>query len=201
MAIKLYDATPSANSDRVKILLHEKGLPYERVTLDLKKKEQKRPEFLKLNPYGKVPVIDDNGKTLFESCIINEYLDEQYSTPSFMPKDPYQRARVRALTDYGMNHINEPFTPLRLEMLKQKDERDAKIIDAAFNEIVARLQYLENQIGDNPYLVGEISLVDVAIVPRFLRLHQWKLFPAPALPRLSAWFERMTARPSVKPFI
>ena len=201
MAIKLYDATPSANSDRVKILLHEKGLPYERVTLDLKKKEQKRPEFLKLNPYGKVPVIDDNGKTLFESCIINEYLDEQYPTPSFMPKDPYQRGRVRVLTDYGMNHINEPFTPLRMEMLKPKEERDPKIIDTAFKEVVARLQYLENQIGDKPYLVGEISLVDIAIVPRFLRLHQWKLFPAPALPRLSAWFERMIARPSVKPFI
>ena len=201
MAIKLYDAIPSANSDRVKILLHEKGLPYERVTLDLKKKEQKRPEFLKLNPYGKVPVIDDNGKTLFESCIINEYLDEQYPTPSFMPKDPYQRGRVRVLTDYGMNHINEPFTPLRMEMLKPKEERDPKIIDTAFKEVVARLQYLENQIGDKPYLVGELSLVDVAIVPRFLRLHQWKLFPAPALPRLSAWFERMIARPSVKPFI
>ncbi len=91
MAIKVYDATPSSNSDRVKILLHEKGLTYERVTLDLKKMEQKRPEFLKLNPYGKVPVIDDNGKILFESCIINEYLDEQYPNPPFMPKDPYLR--------------------------------------------------------------------------------------------------------------
>ena len=72
MAIILYDAIPSSNSDRVKIALHEKGLAYERVTLDLAKKEQKRPEFLKLNPYGKVPVINDNGQILFESCIINE---------------------------------------------------------------------------------------------------------------------------------
>jgi hypothetical protein len=78
MAITLYDAMPSGNSDRVKVVLHEKGLAYDRVTLDLAKKEQKRPEFLRLNPYGKVPVIDDDGKVLFESCIINEYLEEQY---------------------------------------------------------------------------------------------------------------------------
>ena len=81
MGIKLYDAVPSSNSDRVKIALHEKGLDYQRVTLSLAKKDQKRPEFLKLNPYGKVPVIVEDGQVLFESCIINEYLDEKYPTP------------------------------------------------------------------------------------------------------------------------
>jgi glutathione S-transferase len=201
MAIKLYDAIPSSNSDRVKILLHEKGLSYERVTLDLKKMQQKRPEFLKLNPYGKVPVIDDNGKILFESCIINEYLDEQYPNPPFMPKDPYLRGRVRVLTDYGINHLQESYTPLRLEMLKKEEERDRKVIEESLKTIFAKLQYLENEIGDKPYPVGDISLVDVNILPRFLRLNQWKFFPTPALPKLSGWFNRMIARPSVKPFI
>src|SRR5215470_655257 len=91
MAITLYDAVPSSNSDRSKIVLQEKGLPYKRVTLNLANKDQKRPEFLKLNPYGKVPVLDDDGKILFESCIINEYLDEKYPNPPFMPRDPYLR--------------------------------------------------------------------------------------------------------------
>ncbi|SRR5713226_1955449 len=201
MAIKLYDAIPSGNSDRVKILLHEKGLAYERITLDLKKKGQKRAEFLKLNPYGKVPVIDDNGKVLFESCIINEYLDERYPNPHFMPRDPYLRGRARVLIDYGMNHLNDPFTALRLEMLKKEEERDRKVIDEAVKDLFERLQYLESELGDKPYLLGEISLADVAIVPRFLRMNQYGLFPTPALPRLSAWLERMMARPSVKPFV
>jgi len=109
MAIILYDAIPSSNSDRVKIALHEKGLAYERVTLDLAKKEQKRPEFLKLNPYGKVPVINDNGQILFESCIINEYLDEQYPNPPLMAKDPYLRGRGRGLVDYSLNYLHEPY--------------------------------------------------------------------------------------------
>jgi glutathione S-transferase len=201
MAIKIYDAVPSSNSDRVKILLHEKGLAYERVTLDLKKTEQKRPEFLKLNPYGKVPVIDDNGKILFESCIINEYLDEQYPSPPFMPKDAYLRGRVRVLSDYGINYLQEPYTPLRLEMLKKPGERERKVMDAAVQLLVDRLQYLEAEIGDKPYIAGEISLADVAIVPRFLRLAQWGVMPSPALPKLSAWLQRMMARPSVKPFV
>ena len=95
MAITLYDAVPSSNSDRTKIALHEKGLVYNRVTLELAKKDQKQPEFLKLNPYGKVPVLNDAGKILFESCIINEYLDEKYPNPPLMPKDPYLRGRGR----------------------------------------------------------------------------------------------------------
>jgi glutathione S-transferase len=201
MAIKIYDAEPSANSDRVKILLNEKGLSYERVTLDLKNKEQKRPEFLQLNPYGKVPVIDDGGKILFESCIINEYLDEQYPNPVFMPRDPYLRGRVRALTDYGINHLHQPFTALRWEMLKKDHERDTKVVDNAVKDLFHELQYLETEIGDKPYVMGDISLLDIAIVPRFLRFYQWQIFPTAALPRLNGWLERMMARPSVKPFV
>ena len=81
MAITLYDYAPSPNCQRVEIALHEKGLSYELEPIDLKKREQKKPEFLKLNPYGKVPVIIDGQKVLFESCIINEYLDETYPPP------------------------------------------------------------------------------------------------------------------------
>jgi glutathione S-transferase len=112
----------------VKIVLHEKGLAYQRVTLDLAKKEQKRPEFLKLNPYGKVPVINDNGKVLFESCIINEYLDEQYPNPPLMPKEPYVRGRGRILVDYGLRYMHEPYWALRGEVLKNESERDQTII-------------------------------------------------------------------------
>src|SRR5215472_15259382 len=107
MAIKLYDAMPSSNSDRVKIALHEKGLAYERVTLDLAKKDQKRPEHLRLNPYGKVPVIDDGGQVLFESCIINEYLDEKYGMAPVMSKEPYYQGREGKRVDYGKNHLHE----------------------------------------------------------------------------------------------
>ena len=198
MAIILYDAVPSSNSDRVKIALHEKGLSYSRVTLDLAKKEQKRPEFLKLNPYGKVPVIDDDGKVLFESCIINEYLDEKYPNPLLTPKDPYLRGRGRVLVDYALNYLHEPYWALRGEMLKNASERDASVIAEKQRALRDLLQYLEEALGDKLYFLGALSLTDIAILPRFLRMESYGALPAPSLPRLGAWLMRMKERSSVK---
>jgi glutathione S-transferase len=198
MAIKLYDAVPSSNSDRVKIALHEKGLPYERVTLNLAKKDQKRPEFLKLNPYGKVPVIDEDGKVLFESCIINEYLDDKYPNPPLTPKDPYLRGRGRVLVDYALNYVHEPYWALRGEMLKPEAERDAAVVEEKRRTLQNLLQYLEQALGDKSYFVGDLSLTDIAVVPRFLRMETYGALPSVSLPRLGAWLRRMKERPSVK---
>lgn len=198
MAIKLYDAVPSSNSDRVKIALHEKGLPYTRVTLVLANKDQKRPEFLKLNPYGKVPVIDDGGHILFESCIINEYLDEKYPSPPLMPKDAYLRGRARVLVDYALNYMHEPYWALRGEMLKPAGKRDKTIIGEKHHRLRELLQYLESALGNQPYFLGDLSLTDIAIVPRALRMEAYGALPTPSLPRLGAWLERMKARSSVR---
>jgi glutathione S-transferase len=198
MAITLYDAVPSSNSDRVKIALHEKGLPYKRVTLNLANKDQKRPQFLKLNPYGKVPVIDDGGKVLFESCIINEYLDEQYPNPPLMPKDPYLRGRGRVLVDYALNYTHEPYWALRGEMLKKESERNEPLMAEKRQILRDLLQYLESTLGDRPYFLGEISLTDIAVLPRFLRMESYGALPSPSLPRLGVWLQRMKERPSVK---
>lgn len=198
MTIRLYDAVPSSNSDRVKIALHEKGLSYDRTTLVLANKDQKRPEFLKLNPYGKVPVIDDDGRILFESCIINEYLDEKYPTPSLMPRDPYLRGRGRILIDYALNYIHEPYWALRAEMLKAGSERDNAVAEEKRRSLRELMQYLEMDLADKPYFLGGFSLTDIAIVPRALRMEAYGALPAPSLPRLAAWLERMKSRPSVK---
>jgi glutathione S-transferase len=198
VAIKLYDAVPSSNSDRVKIALHEKGLPYTRVTLVLANKDQKRPEFLKLNPYGKVPVIDDGGHILFESCIINEYLDEKYPSPPLMPTDAYLRGRARVLVDYALNYMHEPYWALRGEMLKPAGKRDETIIGEKHRSLRELLQYLESALGNQPYFLGDLSLTDIAIVPRALRMEAYGALPTPSLPRLGAWLERMKARSSVR---
>jgi len=199
MAIQLYDAMPSSNSDRVKIALHEKGLAYERVTLNLAKKDQKRPEHLRLNPYGKVPVIDDDGKVLFESCIINEYLDEKYPNPPLMPKDPYLRGRGRILVDYGLNYLHEPYWTLRNEFFFKKEaERDPVVVDGQRHTLKGLLQYLEDALGDKPYFLGEFSLTDIDLWPRFGRMEDYGVLPAASLARLSGWVRRMKERPSIR---
>ena len=200
MAITLYDYAPSPNCQRVEIALHEKGLSYELEPIDLKKREQKKPEFLKLNPYGKVPVIIDGQKVLFESYIINEYLDETYPTPPLMPKDPYKRARIRVLADYGINYIQPQYWAIRGELYVKTDdgERDWKLIEETTKQLRELLQYLEHEISNKEYFMGEFSLLDIALVPRFLRMEMFDVLPATSIPRLGSWLQRMKERPSVK---
>ena len=198
MAITLYHDVPSSNSDRVKIALAEKGLAWDGVTVSLAKKDQKRPEHLKRNPYGKIPVIDDDGKILFESCIINEYLDDKYPSPPLMPKDPFMRGRGRILVDYALNYLHEPYWALRGEMLKKESERNVAMIDEKRRTLRKLLEYLEEALGDKPYFLGDFSLTDIAVIPRFLRMETYGAMPAPTLPKLGQWLERMKERSSVQ---
>jgi len=198
MAITLYHDVPSSNSDRVKIALAEKGLKWEGIRVRLANREQKTPEFLKLNPYGKIPVLAEEGKVLFESCIINEYLDEKYPDPPLMPKDPYLRARGRVLVDYALNYAHEPYWDLRGEMRKPEAERDTRTVEEKRQQLRILLEYLETALGDKAFFLGDLSLADIAIVPRMLRAETYGALPAPSLPRLNSWLERMKGRPSVK---
>ena len=197
-AIKLYDFPSSPNCQRVKVVLAEKKLPYETVPVDLKKGEQKKPDYLKLNPYGKVPVIIDGATVLYESCIINEYLDEKYPEPALMPKDHAKKAKVRILIDYGMNHLDSPYQKIRMELTKDAKERSQETIDKAKQDLKNLLQRLEREIGEQPYLAGDFSLLDAALIPRFLRMEGMGVLPDPSMPRLSGWLKRMKDRPSVK---
>jgi glutathione S-transferase len=198
MAITLYHDTPSSNSDRVKIALAEKGLSWEGVRVRLANKEQKKAEFLQLNPYGKIPVLAEDGKVLFESCIINEYLDEKYPNPPLMPKDPYLRGRGRVLVDYALNFTHEPYWALRGEMLKPEAARDATTVAEKRRVLTDLFLYLEAALGDKAYFLGDLSLTDIAILPRLLRMEAYGALPSPSLPRLGAWLERMKERPSVQ---
>jgi glutathione S-transferase len=197
MTITLYHDVPSSNSDRVKIALAEKGLDWEGIRVRLANKEQKATEFLRLNPYGKIPVLVEDGKVLFESCIINEYLDEKYPEPPLMPQDPYLRGRGRVLVDYALNYAHEPYWDLRGEMRKPEAERNAKIVEDKRRDLRVLLEYLEAALGNKAFFLGDLSLTDIAIVPRLLRAETYGALPAPNLPRLNAWLERMKQRPSV----
>ncbi len=198
MAITLYHDMPSSNCDRVKIALAEKGLKWDGVRVRLANKEQKNPEFLKLNPYGKIPVLVEDGKVLFESCIINEYLDEKYPNPPLMPKDPYLRGRGRVLVDYALKYAHEPYWDLRGEMLKPAAERNAIVMEEKRQSLRVLLAYLEATLGEKPYFLDDFGLTDIAIIPRFLRMETYGALPAPSLPLLGAWLKRIKARPSVQ---
>ena len=195
---KLYDFKSSPNCQRVKVVLAEKNLPHEIVPIDLRKQEQKTAEYLKMNPYGKVPVLTDDATVLYESCIINEYLEEKYPNPPLLPKDPGKKAKARILIDYGMAHFDNPYQKLRMELTKDTKEQSQPIIDGAKKELSKLLQRFEEELGDQQYLVGDFSLADADLIPRFTRLEGFGVLPDPSLPRLTKYMERMKARPSIK---
>ena len=196
--IKLYDFPSSPNCQRVKVVLEEKKIPYEIIPVNLRNKEQKKPEFLKLNPNGKVPVIIDGETVLYESRIINEYLEDQYPESPLMPKAPARRAKIRLLMDYALTNLIPPHQKLREQIVKDEKERDPAVIESAKRELIDMLRRFENELGDQPYLAGDFSLLDAAVVPRFLRLEEWNVLPDRSLPCLGKWLQRMKDRPSVQ---
>src|SRR3970282_1229647 len=107
--IKLYHFPPSTNSRKVRIVLIEKGLEFERINIDLSKKEQKNPDYLKIHPLGQVPALDDEGFVVYDSTIINEYLEDEYPYPRLMPEDSEGRALARLMEDFRDNSFNPPF--------------------------------------------------------------------------------------------
>src|SRR5204862_2433671 len=123
--LKLYDYPDCPFCQKVRVMLAEKDLEYEKIFVDLRKQEQKSPDFLRLNPYGKVPVLVHEDEVIYDSTIINEYLEDEYPLPRMMPEDSQGRARVRLLEDYCDNSFIPPTTMLPAER-RQPDAEPAE---------------------------------------------------------------------------
>ena len=95
--MKLYNFSRSSASYRVRIVAALKGLNYEYASINLARGESQKPEYEALNPQGRVPALEDNGKLIPQSMAICEYLEETHPNPAVLPRDPAGRARVRAL--------------------------------------------------------------------------------------------------------
>jgi glutathione S-transferase len=195
--IKLYTFPPSTNSRKVRIALLEKGLEFERVNVDLSKREQKSPEYLKIHPFGQIPALDDEGFIIYDSTVINEYLEDEYPYPSLMPSDSEGRARARLLEDLRDTHFNPYFVHIIYEMRKPEGERDSQRIDNAKAEIIKCFDRIEAELEGKEYLAGPFSLADVAFMSNLDLLDRFGIPVAPdKYKNTVAWIARLKARPS-----
>jgi len=141
------------------IALEERKIPYQYKEVNPYKKE---PHFLAINPKGLVPAVEYNGKALYESLVICEFLEDAYPshTPHLLPSNPYERARARLWID----HISKTFLPPFFRLLQSQD---AAKQDEARQELYKALSTLAKQRKEGgPYFFGEeFSLVDIAIAP------------------------------------
>jgi len=196
--IKLYDYPDCPFSQKVRVVLAEKDLEYERVLVDLRKGEQKTPEFLKLNPYGKVPVLIDEDVVIYDSTVINEYLNEEYPNPPLMPEDSAGRARVRLLEDFADNSFTPPAGLVLTELNKPEAERDGERVRRYQGDLLRVLGRLDVILEGREFLVADLTLADIAFVPRVLLLPQLGVETEPRLRNVPAWIARLRARPSVQ---
>jgi len=195
--IKLYTFPPSTNSRKVRIALLEKGLEFERVNVDLSKREQKNPEYLKIHPFGQIPALDDEGFVIYDSTVINEYLEDEYPYPPLMPGDSEGRARARLMEDFRDTHFNPYFVQILQETRKPEGERDEQRIQNAKAEITKGLDRIESELQDREYLAGPFSLADVAFMSNLELLDRFSIpVDANKYKRTVAWIDRLEARPS-----
>jgi stringent starvation protein A len=197
--LKLYDYPDCPFCQKVRVVLAEKDLEFEKIFVDLRKQEQKLPDFLRLNPYGKVPVLIDEDEVIYDSTIINEYLEDEYPLPRLMPEDSQRRSRVRMLEDYCDNSFIPPTTMLLAQLRKTDAERDGQRVEQAREELRRALYYLRDRLAGQEFLVGkEFSLADAAFAPRIMVLGRLGVELEPALASVQAWIDRIRVRPSVR---
>jgi len=195
--IRLYDYPDCPFCQKVRVVLAEKDLEYERVHVDLHKQEQRSPEFLKLNPYGRVPVLIDEDVVIYDSTIIDEYLDEEYPNTPLMPEDSAGRARVRLFEDFADNSFTPQAGMIMAELHKPEAERDAERIRKLQGELSRIIHRLEAGLDGKEYLGGNFSLADVAFAPRILLLSQLGVELEARQQNVSGWILRLRERPSV----
>jgi glutathione S-transferase len=180
--LRLYDADRCPYCARIRIVLAEKGLPYETVVVDL----DDRPAWIyEKNPLGKVPVLEENDFVLPESAVIMEYLEERYPEPPLWPADPAERAAGRLLLE-RFDQLSRSYYALR-----RGDEDAGERLDA-------ELAGLDSLLAGRPFLTGhEFGLADAAYLPWILRAESMLGVDLDAHPAVADWAARAGARPSI----
>jgi glutathione S-transferase len=192
----IYDYPGCPFGRKVRIVLAEKELSFDSVQVDLAKGQQRSEEFRRLNPFGKVPVLVDESSVVYESTIINEYLNDEYPhPPELLPEDSGERARVRLLVDFADRAFTLPVMALERES-KSADKDDARI-QAAREAVTKTLQMLERELAGREFLGADFSLADVAFAPALLMLPQVGINIDASLPNVTAWKARLLSRPSI----
>jgi glutathione S-transferase len=204
--LKIYGALLSPFVRKVRCVLTEKQAAYEMIATN---PFDKSGEFLRRSPLGRIPALEDEeGRSLADSTVIVEYLEERFPTPALFPRDPYERARVRWFDEYADGGMAPSLTAKvffqRVISAKLiKGGCDETVVQSALKELPTFLTYLEGELGGRQYLVAEtFTLADVSVACQLVNLrHAGVEIDRSKFPTLAAWFERVVGRPSLKALI
>ncbi|AVD91867.1 glutathione S-transferase [Pseudomonas sp. SWI36] len=157
--IKLYNFPKSGHAHRIELMLSLLNLPTELVFVDLAKGAHKQPDFLALNPFGQVPVIDDNGTVIADSNAILVYLAKKYGNGAWLPEEPAAAARVQRWLSVAAGPL--AFGPAAARLVT--------VFGASFNtdEVISRahtlLKVIDAELANTPFLAGSTpTIADIA---------------------------------------
>jgi glutathione S-transferase len=176
----------------------ELGLDYENIAIDTQG-GSRTPEFLKINPNGHIPAIDDDGFILCESIAINLYLAKKYGPASLYPARPEEEARAWQWSFWGVTEVERPvLTALFHRALLPEDKRDAKLADESERQLAAPLKVLDSAVAHTPYLLGEhftVADLNLASILSWARPARINLS---GVPKMADWFKRCAERPAAR---
>lgn len=152
---------------------------------DLKNKSE---ELVTLNPYGKVPVLVDGDTVIYESAVINEYLDEKFPEVSLMPSDLAKRAEVRIWIDFCNTRLQAAAGNIRHDHEVEKNKKRLR----------EHLETLDKRMAGRDYIVDDYSLADITYVPFFTRQDSYRTSITDDLPNVKRWRDTLLERPKVK---
>jgi glutathione S-transferase len=196
--MKLYEFPLSPNCRKVRSVAYELGIALESVHVDIFKGEAQRPEFLRKNPNGRVPVLEDGDFILWESTAIMKYLA---AGSELIPSGARAQAEMERWLSWQLAHLSPAIRKVAFERIVKKlanrGEPDQAQIDAGTAEFESASAVLEVSLDRKEYVAGRLSLADFALAAPYslapgcgLALDRW--------PKVNAWLSRMLARDSMK---
>ena len=192
--MQLYEFAPT-RSIRVRWMLQELGVDFEAIPVDLRAGENRRPEFLKLNPAGKLPVLVDGDVVLTESVAIALYLAEKYPEKGFLPRDLAQRAQVYRWLLFAATELEQPLWRIsRHTRLYAESERLAAEVPLARRDFEQMAAVLEQHMQGREFVASDrVTVADFVTAYTLDWANEARLLGECS--RLRAYLERMYARP------
>ena len=226
--LELLNNPISTCSQKVRLTLHEKGLPFTDAKIDFRTKEHLTPEYLAINPDGVVPSLIHDGRPVLDSSVIMEYLDEVFPEVPLSPRDPYDRAKMRKWLRFieevptvaiRIPSFNQVFVRHRAELSDADLERDTNartlrrtfyremgrkgFTDARLQESYERLSEtvtrMDAALAKHEWLCGDLSLADFCVVPTIDRMRDLGLSDIwNDKPHMQRWWQAMQTRPAYR---
>ncbi|MBI3043211.1 MAG: glutathione S-transferase family protein [Betaproteobacteria bacterium] len=194
--LKIWGRTNSINVQKVLWCCAELKLPFDRVDAGGKFGVNDTPEYLAMNPNGRVPTISDDGFILWESHAIVRYLSHRHGKGTLWPADEKACADADRWMEWYSTTLWPPLQPVFWNLVRvEPAKRDVKLVEESRNKVAGFLKMVEANLASRQYMAG--SAFTMGDIPMGVALHRWFLLPIerPDYPALAAYYERLKQRP------